>query len=185
MDRAHMAPRDPAESPRTSIGPDFPEIEARDLLSCAIRAFPGQLPLARAAFEQHVLNVCSADVARAIADAGGGQGRAAHEIVARIVTEVRSMPNPWLALRCLPIVFSLPCGEGETQSDLALEFGLTKGAVSDVCIRLCDRFATEPGRGMKRRAARESYAKRQRGKCARPRPVPWIFSGMLREAAGR
>lgn len=172
--------RDPADSPRASEGPDYAAIEARDLLACAIRAFPGSLPLARVLFEKLVIEVCAGQVANALAETGGSQNRTAQEVVARIVTEVRAMPNPYLALRCLPIVFGLPCAD-ESETELALEFGLTKGGVSDVAIRLCDRFGVEPGPAMKRLAARGSYSTRQRGKRARPLPSPWPFRGLFRQ----
>lgn len=173
--------RDPAESPRASQPADFAEIEAREILSAAVRCFPGNLPLTRVAFENLVLNVCASTVAAAIDEAGAGQGKSAHEILARVYTEIRAMPNPWLALRCFPIVFSLPCGDGESETDLAREFGITKGGVSEVCIRLRERFGVGPGRGMKDDDARESYGRRQLGKRARPPASPWPFRGLFTE----
>lgn len=175
-----MLDRDAADSPRACIDPDFAEIEARELLSNAVHTYGGPLPVARQVFERFVLEVCAQSVAVAIEDAGEGS-QDAHQAIAAIIGEVRKMANPWLAMRCLPIVFSLPCGEGESETDIAGDFGLTKGAVSAVCIDLRKRLRVPPGRGMKKDTAREAYRLRQIGKRARPLPSRWPFAGLLRE----
>lgn len=131
-------------------------------------------------------------IADALAEASGSaapshQGRAEHELVNRLLQEVRRCANPYLALRCLPIVFHLPCGD-ETQRDLAREFGLTPGDVSKVCTALQDRFGVV-GRGMRKPETRQKYAERQKGRRARPlaQPYGWrgIAEGVKERFAGR
>jgi hypothetical protein len=75
-------------------------------------------------------------------------------------------------------VFRLPCDEGESQTDLASEFGLSRADVSKYCVTLTDRLKVPPGRGMRTSETREKYAERQRGKRARPMPIRYGWAGI-------
>lgn len=176
---ASLPKGDPAESPRASQPADFSTIEARELLSAAVQTFPGNLPMVKVAFESLVLAVCGEAVAQAIDDAGsGGRARNPVEVITMVISEVQTFANPWLAFRCIPIVFRL--GDGELdQTRLAAEFGVTKGDVSAICVKLEERFGLPPGHGMKSAKARRNYAHRQEGKRARPRPQRWPYRGLF------
>jgi hypothetical protein len=172
-----MAFQDPADSPRASVPPDFALLDARELLASAIHRFPGQLPIARQAFESSVLLVCGEAVAVALAEAGESQ-RSAHDLLPSLIGLVSKFQNPWLAFRCIPIVIGSADADKD-QTELAAEFAVTKGCVSDICVRLSDQLGLPPGRGMKSRPARKSYAARQTGKRARPLPAPWPHRGLF------
>lgn len=163
---------------RASAPPDHALIEARELLAASVAAFPGNLPMAKAMFGRLVLEVAGEAVATGLADAGVGQQRSSHEVVVALIDVVGKFSNPWLALRCLPIAFSMPSAD-EDETQLAAEFGVTKGCVSAICVKICQTFGVPPGRGMKKEKARAAYATRQLGKRARPLPAQWVHRGIF------
>lgn len=173
-----------AASPRAVDSPEFALLEAREILDFAIKTAPGNFPVQRQILSALVLAHCAEPVAQAIIDAGGGgQQRGAQEVVVNLIAFVGSFANPWLALRCMSIAFGMPSGN-EDETTLAAEFGVTKACVSNICVGICDKFGIPPGRGMKRPAAREAYARRQTGRRARPPALPWAFSGLFLSLRG-
>jgi hypothetical protein len=171
-----------ADSPDASQPADLSSLDgplerAAELIADAIRA-DRALPFPRAEFERHAVRVLAAPVAAAVNSAGEPEDHSRAEFVNRLIGEVRAFRDPYLALRCLPIVFNIP-GNGESEQQLADEFGLGRATVSKVCVDLSDRMNVPPGRGMRSPEARRRYSDRQKGKRARPHALPWAFAGMF------
>lgn len=103
------------------------------------------------------------------------------EMTARLLAELIDDDNPRLQAKCMDFVFGLRLCGGKSQTEIAQQEGVGKAAVSNRCVALREAFRLPPSRGMKSDRARESYAERQRGKRARPRPVEWAWKGLLSE----
>jgi hypothetical protein len=177
---------DASDLPQSSIDAESPvdswEDEARELIATAIRSVNmASFGLSPQMFERLSFQILVVPIASALVEAANGQinhgRRSEHEMVNGLVNEIRQYPNPYLALRCLPIVLRLPCDKGESQTDLASEFGVSRADVSKYCVTLADRLDAPPGRGMRTAETRIKYAERQMGKRARPRPMRYRWKG--------
>lgn len=86
--------------------------------------------------------------------------------------------NPKLMVRCLRFVFNL---ESSSQSEIAEEFGLTRAAVSRICVSLTDRLGIAPSRGMRTLQAREAYRERAREHPHQRRVRSFAFQALLNQ----
>jgi hypothetical protein len=111
---------------------------------------------------------------------GDGYTRSEMELAARLLAELIDATNPRLQAKCLAFVLGLNIGGGKSETAIALEEGVGRATVSKRCVRLKQVFALNPSRGMKSEAAVRSYSKRQTGKRARPKPIAWSLSGLLK-----
>ena len=174
-------PGDIADSPLASEPADLDALDsdldrAAEFLAEIARASPLPKP---PEFERLAVAIFSAPFAAALqvaASADATTGRT--EFVAALLGEVNAAKDPYMALRCLPIIFDLPTG-GESEQDIADAFGVGRAAVSALCVDLRERLRVPPGRGMRDDATREKYAARQRGRRAKPLASPWPFAGLM------
>jgi hypothetical protein len=171
--------RDPAESNAASEAADFiydldlPEDVAKEILQAALTVTGSTLPKL---YVPVVLNLCAGVVAEHWS-ATQDNSRGAQEAIARIFAYVTTYKNPILALECIPVVFSLPIGNGESETSIGRRHGLGRAAVSALCVKMKEHFGVIPGRGMRSEKANGVYSDRQRGKVAKPRPLPWGWAG--------
>lgn len=86
--------------------------------------------------------------------------------------------NPKLMVRCLRFVFNL---ESSSQAEIAEEFGLTRAAVSRICVSLTDRLGIAPSRGMRTLQAREAYRERAREHPHQRRVRSFAFQALLNQ----
>lgn len=84
--------------------------------------------------------------------------------------------NPKLIVRCLRFVFNL---ESASQAEIADEFGLTRAAVSRICVSLTDRLGIAPSRGMRTLQAREAYRERAKEHPHQRRERSFAFQALL------
>lgn len=181
---------DPAGYREASYRPDMAaEIDtAEDRVIEIIAAQAVKLPagLSRAWFNQAVagLVIATLEAARTDGSLGelfdAGHTRSEMELAARLLAELIDSNNPRLQAKCLAFVLGLNIGGGKSETAIALEEGVNKATVSKRCVRLKEVFALHPSRGMKSEEAVRSYSKRQTGKRARPKPIAWSWSGLLK-----
>lgn len=176
--------RDIAESPLASELPDFDALDsdldrAREFIAEAIARAPFVEGIPRTLLAYNACKILAEPFAAALSAAASDDSVLAQtEFVAALLGEVNAAKNPHMALRCLPIIFDLPIG-GESEQDIADDFGVGRAAVSALCIELRRRLRVPPGRGMRSEATCEKYAARQRGRRAKPQPTPWPHRGMM------
>lgn len=158
---------------------DTPEDRAAELIAEAVRGDRQPLPCDRGAFEKQAIRILAAPVGAAMQAAETADISGLHtDFVKQMMSEVHAFRDPYLAFRCLPIVFNLPVGN-ETEQDLADEFGFKRATVSNLCVDLRRKLNVPPGRGMRKESICQKYAARQTGVRARPKASPWPFRGLL------
>ena len=86
--------------------------------------------------------------------------------------------HPRLTVRCLRFVFNL---EESSQTEIAEEFGLTRAAVSRICVSLADRLGVAPSRGMRTLQAREAYRERAKQHPHQRRERSFAFQSLLEQ----
>lgn len=176
--------QDFAESPLASELPDLDALDsdldrAAEFIAEAIASAPTVEGIPRTLFAYNACKILAAPFAEALSAAAANDGGLAQiEFVAALLGEVNAAKNPHMAMRCLPIIFDLQIG-GESEQDIADDFGVGRAAISALCIELRRRLRVPPGRGMRSLETCEKYAARQRGRRAKPLPTPWPHRGMM------
>lgn len=84
--------------------------------------------------------------------------RQANRIVRRVIIEILEAKNARLTTECIAFVTGVGF-LGNSETDIAKKFNITRAAVSKRCVELCDKLGLPPSRAMKSEAARESYRK--------------------------
>ena len=74
----------------------------------------------------------------------------------RIIAEILESKNARLTTECLALVTGVGF-LGDSETDIARRFKVTRAAVSKRCVELCEKLGLPPARAMKSEKARESY----------------------------
>ena len=91
-----------------------------------------------------------------LAEAPMPEGERPHEIIRRLIGELMSQDHSRLALDCLAVVTGLSY-EGDSMTEIALRYDVTRAAVSKRCVELTKALGLNPSRAMRSLAARDAY----------------------------
>lgn len=91
-----------------------------------------------------------------LAEAPMPEGERPHEILRRLIGELMSQDHSRLALDCLAVVTGLSY-EGDSMTEIALRYDITRAAVSKRCVELTKALGLNPSRAMRSLAARDAY----------------------------
>lgn len=83
------------------------------------------------------------------------------ETLITLATKLRQYKNPLFALDCLLFSIASPFLMGESETEIAMRYGVDKAAVSKMVCKMADDLGLKPAGGRKDEEAREKYAERQ------------------------
>jgi hypothetical protein len=83
--------------------------------------------------------------------------RDATEILRHLVADVISEGNARLTVECLAVALGLSAYNGESMTEIATRYGISRAAVSKRCVDITNRLNLQPSRAMRSEMARKTY----------------------------
>lgn len=83
--------------------------------------------------------------------------RDATEILRHLVADVISEANARLTIECLAVALGLSAYNGESMTEIATRYGISRAAVSKRCVDITERLNLLPSRAMRSEKARTTY----------------------------
>ena len=185
--------RDPAEYDEASYVPDMSASDSpEDIIRDAVESvWRGHLPCSRNEFREQCTAAAIA-ILRALNEGGklasimpaapGSKQETNSLLLAGILGEIISSPNPGLTAHCAAIALDLGI-VSESQTEIASRYGVTKGTPSHICRNIVETYCNgNPAHAMKSKDAVKKYARLRKGKCAKQPAAPWEFAGAFTES---
>jgi hypothetical protein len=81
-----------------------------------------------------------------------------------LLADIRTESNARLALDCLSVAFGLSAYDGESMTEIAARYSITRAAVSKRCVDITKKLGLPPSRAMRSLHARATYQSAQKKK---------------------